>query len=95
MAEISLKNTEEHNTSFLNENKPFKCNVCDKSFSQKGSMSTHMASIHEGKKVFKCKVCEKTFSQKSIMIRHMSSVHEGRSCLGHIFQEIKLNWCTL
>ena len=43
--------------------KAFQCKICDKSFSENGSMTKHMASIHEGKKPFKCEVCEKSFAE--------------------------------
>ena len=50
--------------------------MCDKSFFDKGRMTRHMASTHEGKQAFTCKVCEKSFSAKSNMERHISTVHE-------------------
>ena len=71
MAEVILK---EDITSALDRKRLFKCKVCEKSFSQKGNMSTHMSSVHDEKTAFECKVCEKMFSQKSNMTKHMSLV---------------------
>ena len=38
--------------------KPFKCEVCDYSYSQKGELKKHVVpvheSVHEGKKTFLC-----------------------------------------
>ena len=58
--------------------KDFKCDICDKSFSQEAIMNIHMKSVHGGLKAFKCKICEKGFSLKTDMNRHISSVHEGK-----------------
>ena len=56
--------------------KPFKCSICDSSFSQKGTLKRHMASVHEEKKPFKCPTCDAGFAQKGKLIRHLESVHE-------------------
>ena len=58
--------------------KPFKCNFCDKVFSQKQSLNGHIDSIHIGNKTFKCSVCDASFSQKQNLSRHIESVYEGK-----------------
>ena len=60
------------------EKKPFKCELCDKSFFQKVDRKKHVESIHEGKKPFKCELCDKSFSQKGSRKIHVESVHEGK-----------------
>ena len=35
---------------FMKEKKPFKCDICDNRCSQKASMKSHVASVHEGNK---------------------------------------------
>ena len=65
-----------HIASVHEGKKAFKCQICDKSFSQKGSMNKHMASVHEEIKAFKCDICRYGCSKKVIMDKHMVSVHE-------------------
>ena len=49
---------------FLNQYQ-FNCNICESSFTQKGQMSRHVASVHEGKKPFKCNICATRFARKT------------------------------
>ena len=57
--------------------KPFECDICDYSFSQKNNMKTHVASVHEENKPFKCDKCDYSCSLKGSMKKHVASVHEG------------------
>ena len=41
--------------------KPFKCDICDQSFSQKGNLSKHTASVHNSNNSFKCDICDQIF----------------------------------
>ena len=64
-----------HISSVHEEEKPFKCGICQASFSAKGDMNRHISSVHEKKKPFNCGVCQASFSTKGDMNRHISSVH--------------------
>ena len=63
---------------FHEEKKPFKCDICDYSFSRKSTLKTHVASVHKGKKPFKCNICDATFSENCHMKRHVSKIHGGK-----------------
>jgi uncharacterized Zn-finger protein len=58
--------------------KPFKCDICDYSFSEKGSLNKHIKSVHDGNNRYKCEICEKTFSLMQSMKLHFSRVHEQK-----------------
>ena len=48
-----------------NENKPFACDICGKSFKTKFVMVNHRR-IHTGEKPFECEVCKKMFSDRVV-----------------------------
>jgi len=50
--------------------------VCDKAFSESGTLSTHM-SIHTGEKPFKCLLCDRRFRVLSILRNHTRRVHRN------------------
>ena len=60
--------------------KPFKCSLCDTSFSLKQTLEKHIASVHEGKKPYKCNICETSYVQRGHLKSHLAStVHEKNS----------------
>ena len=58
------------NLSIHTEDKPFKCEFCDKEFTQSNSLNYHMLE-HTGDRLFKCKVCKKRFTSSSYLRQHM------------------------
>ena len=70
-------NMNNHKESVNEERKKFRCDKCDKAFSDKSNMTQHINAVHEGKRPFQCSICDASFSTKQVMNRHINSVHEG------------------
>ena len=56
--------------------KPYKCEVCEKSFPRKTSLTDHMRS-HTGERPFACDQCDKRFTQKYILQNHQATIHSA------------------
>ncbi|XP_035507702.1 uncharacterized protein LOC118320745 [Morone saxatilis] len=63
---------------------PFQCSLCERSFSQRGSLNRHVRS-HLGVRPFPCPRCPMTFSRQYRVTEHMR-VHQ-RCVLGSDFQK--------
>ena len=54
--------------------KDHKCKYCGKSFSQAGSLKTHINAVH---KDYKCESCGKSFSRLQNLEKHLHTFHDG------------------
>ena len=65
-----------HINSVHEDQKNYKCDLCDKAFTQIWNLKTHINSVHEGLKNHKCDLCDKNFSEAGNLKKHIKSVHK-------------------
>ena len=73
-SQIGILNLHRYTVAVHEGKKSHKCSICEKSFSQKGSLKLHNLPVHEGNKPHKCSFGETTFS----LFRKFLAVHEGK-----------------
>ena len=71
-----------------------KCFHCEKEFSQKQNLNSHIKSIHENKKkMYPCSLCDYQATTSSTLKTHIKSVHQGIKERCQICGKIVLQWC--
>uniref|UniRef100_A0A182HVS8 C2H2-type domain-containing protein n=1 Tax=Anopheles arabiensis TaxID=7173 RepID=A0A182HVS8_ANOAR len=71
-----------------NSEKPHKCVVCLKAFSQSSNLITHMRK-HSGYKPFSCGLCDKAFQRKVDLRRHREGQHNEPATAGSPIDMVK------
>ena len=50
--------------------RPYKCEVCNSSFTLKNSLKIHLRT-HTGERPYKCETCNSSFTRKDFLNKHM------------------------
>ena len=73
--QIVAKRLNEHIKSVHGNERPYKCDQCDKKFAKPSELRNHMRT-HTGERPFTCEVCNASFTYSHILTRH-KKYHEG------------------
>lgn len=57
-------------SAFLQQQRNFRCAVCDKGFTQRTNLRTH-ERVHSGERPYKCTMCTKAFYQRTNLRNHI------------------------
>ena len=69
----SVQNQATASTS--NSEKQFKCDFCDKTFTQRRNQRAHIRTVHEKLKPFQCTHCGLTANRKFNLLSHIKKMH--------------------
>lgn len=70
-------NLEKHMKINHTNERPYKCNFCEKTFTTNVNRKSHQ-HIHTGETPFLCSICGKTFKSQASQYRHKKRLHSGK-----------------
>jgi len=62
-----------HHVRSHTNNKPYMCEICNKTFTQKSNMKTHFNRHKKNQFLFECHSCEKSFNSHTIFLSHLET----------------------
>ena len=63
------------NSQSTSNEKQFKCDFCDKTFTQRRNQRAHIRTVHEKLKPFQCTHCGLTANRKFNLLSHIKKMH--------------------
>ena len=62
----------------MREKKPWKCYICDKNFTSRGVLKTHIEHVHEKIKPYSCNSCNHKSVTTADLKKHITAVHDKK-----------------
>ena len=78
---------EKHESMMIDSSMYYKCEYCEKTFSQARNIKQHILTVHEGCKDFKCGDCQQSFSTKQVLERHCKALGHNIESMIHTKSE--------
>ena len=63
-----------HQIIHTNKREQFSCDICEKTFSRKGSLGRHIEGVHKGTH-YNCDICNKVYLRQDTLKEHKKREH--------------------
>ena len=68
-------NLKRHIRIHTDDQKPFQCGSCEKSFGRKDKLDAHIFSVHENRR-YSCDLCGNSYSRADVLKTHRDKCHK-------------------